>query len=105
MVPTTHYNCFVGAHVCSAEHQTPFVAGRTKPKTNGLFGLLMPSCVSLRRSYFEVAEMLVHSNDIHCHVFCIYSAPTEVLPSLWSKMLRCQVVTRQTQVQVPVVTS
>ena len=31
--------------------------------------------------------------------------PPEVPPSLWPKLLRCQAVTRQTQVQVPVVTS
>ena len=34
---------------------------------------------------------------------CCY--PPKVLPRLWSKLLRCQAVTQQTQVQVPVVAS
>lgn len=52
------------------------------------------------------ANRMCFTHDSHfVHAVTYYSVfiPSEVLPSLWAKLQRCQTVARQTQVQVPVV--
>ena len=56
------------------------------------------SFITSNTASYADGTLLASTSPVH------HSLPPEVLPSLWSKLLRCQAVTRQTQVQVPVVT-